>query len=457
MNDPFPGHRLLIEAEGVADASGLSLSPGALLVEVGPAGDAAEGVTREVVRLVAVGGPAEVRPLARRLGARTLTLDRRVLIPALANAHVHLDLTHIGPRPYDPAGGFAGWAEGVRAGRAATSEEIGASVQEGARRSLAGGVVAVGDIAGTMRIEAVDALRRSPLMGVSFLEFFGIGERQEGAAERLEELLRSRPDLLGPDGPVSTRRVRLGLQPHAPYSAGPALVARAVALAARYGLPLSTHLAESAAERQLRMACAGPLRDMLTRIGVWDERAEREFREERSYAQRLAPPSGGGGWLVAHVNDCPDETLEALRAARARVAYCPRSSAYFGYERDFGPHRYRDMLRAGIVVALGTDSIINVPVSEAQRLSTLDEMRFLRRRDGTDAATLLQMGTVNGALALGLDPRWFRFAGEGPREIAGVVAVEVNTASSGRSPLERVMDGTGAVELVAGDGGGGVA
>ncbi len=32
-------------------------------------------------------------------------MQGKVLIPAMVNAHTHLDLTHIGPRPFDPKAG----------------------------------------------------------------------------------------------------------------------------------------------------------------------------------------------------------------------------------------------------------------------------------------------------------------------------------------------------------------
>ena len=40
--------------------------------------------------------------------------------------------------------------------------------------------------------------------------------------------------------------------------------------------------------------------------------------------------------------------LERLVEAETPIVYCPRASAYFGAEQHFGPHRYRDMLAAGL-------------------------------------------------------------------------------------------------------------
>ena len=43
-----------------------------------------------------------------------------------------------------------------------------------------------------------------------------------------------------------------------------------------------------------------------------------------------------------------------LAASNITVAYCPRASHYFGHTN----HRWKEMLDAGINVALGTDSLL---------------------------------------------------------------------------------------------------
>ena len=104
------------------------------------------------------------------------------------------------------------------------------------------------------------ALAASPLAGVSFVEFFGIGNRLQASLERLPALaseLRALP----------AGMMRPGLSPHAPYS-----VDRTLYLAAaRLGLPLTTHLAETTAEREFVARASGPQRTFLERLGIWDD------------------------------------------------------------------------------------------------------------------------------------------------------------------------------------------
>ena len=403
-------------------------------------------------------------------------LDRSacVLIPGLINAHTHLDLTALGPQPHDPADGFVAWINRVRAGRLADPAAIAASVRRGVELSRAGGTVLVGDIAGAVggkpsRV-ALDALAATGLPGISFIEYFGL-------ATPLADLMAMLKAVAAPlDGPL-----RVGIQPHAPYTvslAGYTLAAQAAAL----GIPVSTHVAESLEERELIVHARGPFKDLLAaalgdpdrwlaHFGVARSPVAHFARVEFPVGRASSPPDAPRP-LVAHVNDCDDADLDLLARAGAIVVYCPRASAYFAAEKHFGPHRYRDMLAAGIPVALGTDSLINLPPAAADPaaggMSILDEMRLLHRRDGTDASTLLAMATLNPLDAFPHVPvSDFRLpcrntALAGPlNTLAGLLAVPIApgvapadwlTAAAGSAPpevLQPPVPGTPAAAILA--------
>lgn len=435
MNPP-----LFFRAAGVADAAGLAAAPGGAIIQRG----------RGLPRLIACGRADEVATHEAARSADAVDLPDAVLLPPLVNAHTHLDLTHIGPRTFDPAGGFAGWARMIIAERLHDAAGLRRSVEEGIRRSVAGGVAAVGDIAGFMHLEPVCALQGSPMLGVSFVEFFGMGRRQEESAARMADLLNGAGDML------RHARVRVGLQPHAPYTAGLRLYRWSAAQHHARGTPLATHLAETISEREFVSRATGPSRALLEELGLWDDSITDEVGKQLHPIAHVSGVLAEAPWLVAHVNDCDDTGLKTLTETRTSVAYCPRSSAYFLNHEAFGPHRYRDMLRAGVNVCLGTDSIVNLPPAGADRISTLDEMRFLYRRDGTDPTILLRMATVNGARALGLDESLFTLGtAAGPRLVAGLIAVEVGGTPPDAPPLGRVMQSGGGVSMLAywGDGG----
>jgi cytosine/adenosine deaminase-related metal-dependent hydrolase len=336
-----------------------------------------------------------------------LTLHHQLLIPALVNAHTHLDLTHIGPLEHDPGEGFVRWVDVIRANRAQSDEEIAQCVRLGIEKSLAGGVIAVGDIAGAPAGRLTEApvrtLADSPLHGVSYLEFFGIGKSAASAIKRVEAFLAGHLANILRD--IDGSGVRFGLQPHATNTIDLS-VYQWVTLAARaHDLPLSTHLAETLEEREFIASASGPQRELLERLGVWDDAILDHIGKGKHPIEHLSAVLELKPYLVAHVNDADDAGIETLAMTGTSVAYCPRASKYFDAASNFGAHRYRDMLDAGVNVCLGTDSIVNLDTPD--RISTLDEIRLLYAQGDHDPNRLLSMATINGAKALGLDPNRF--------------------------------------------------
>lgn len=391
-------------ADAAADERGVIAAPVGVLVRT-TAGSGAE--------IVAVGPLEEIKASSEAKRAHRVERRGELLLPALVNAHTHLDLTSIGPRPFDRDAGFAGWIGEIRQRRRTSDQDIRASVRQGVELSQAGGVAAVGDIAGAESLAPLEVMRASVLMGVSFLEVFGLGD----AAESIDKL-----ESIAANAEWSKDGVRLGLQPHAPYSAGPSLIQHCVSLHARTGAPLCMHVAESRDEHDCIANRSGRIREFLESIGIWNDEVAAQFGRAATPVQHLEKVLSAARWTIVHVNGCTDDDLATLKKAQATVVYCPRASAYFEHERDFGPHRYREMLERGITVALGTDSIVCLPPSEGSRLSTFDDMRFLHRRDGVDPCTLLRMATTSGAAALGLSPELFRLS---PGPVAGLASIPV--------------------------------
>ena len=367
---------VLYEASAILDAVGSSARPGVVAVRGG--------------RIVAVGSPAGVREAVGGDGA-VRNLTGRLLLPAMVNAHAHLDLTSIGTRPY--SGDFVEWVQSILQLRPREEKQAFAAIQKGAAYSLEAGVCAVGDIAGSLRPEAaVRALGATGLFGVSFAELLGIG----GAA------LRSQLERLTTfDGRIRAGGIRQGLQPHAPYSTGPPLYAAATEQAERFDLPLCTHLSELREEEAFVARAAGPLRGLLEGLGRWNDTYVSFYGQEQHPIDWMEPYLRRRPWLLAHCNYVDDPHIERLAACGASVAYCPVASDYFGHRN----HRYRDLVAEGVNVCLGTDSIVCQPSDEHQPLGILAQMRHLFRRDRIDPIRLLAMATVNGREALGLESK----------------------------------------------------
>ena len=237
--NPPPAARRLIHAAAVSDAH-KTHRPGAILLE-----------GRSVL---AVGSPQELGPV------KDATMEDRsgqVVLPGLVNAHVHLDLTALGPIPCDQ--GFDRWLERIRTGRATTPDDIAESVEEGVRASLRGGTVAVGDIGGAYSWIPWETLRDGPLLGICYIEVFGTGARESVGLDAIASITERTASL-----PKDAGRIRPGLSPHAPHSCNQAVFSAA----ASSGLPLASHLAETLEELEYCSEGTGPLNDMLERVGI---------------------------------------------------------------------------------------------------------------------------------------------------------------------------------------------
>lgn len=402
-----PGRVFSVRCAGIADARGTVRASDSLLVQT-------TGTrTRHVL---AIGAKAEVRAHPAWASAEHLDLPDRIVAPALVNAHAHLDLTHIGPQPMGE-GGFAAWIDMVRRGRLADEGAIAASVRQGVDLLLRGGTVAVGDIAGSVNgapsVAPARVLDEAQMSGVSFLEFFGLSvDGSPGVDAALERAAGVQPDT-----------VQLGLSPHAPYSVSLGGYARA----REAGLPICTHLAESLSERAMIAEATGPIRHFLEGLGQWTPEIAAQFGSGKSPVQFTAPELEGA--LTVHLNDLNEADTQCLARIGARAVYCPRASTYFGAPEAFGPHRYRELLRAGVPVALGTDSVINLPASDVgdRGICVLDEARLLHERDGADPSALLEMLYRHAPNVLGLPEQVL----QAERDLLGLISVADESGDAG--------------------------
>lgn len=403
--------RLRVDALGIADAK-MGVVPNATLI------------LNHANARISIEYAGATRDLPEQLAQTQLpqiTLHDQLILPALVNAHTHLDLSHIGPQPHEPGDGFVHWVDMIRANRASQDDEIARCVRLGIERSLAGGVIAVGDIAGAPGGRLCDiparTLADSPLIGVSYLEFFGIGKSAAATTRKVSDYLHHHA--LQMQTLLEHTGIAMGLQPHAPNTVDLGVYRWVTRAAQSLGMPLCTHLAETIEERQFIAEGSGPQRAMLERFGVWDDSILDQIARGKHPVEHLHPVLEMAPYLVAHVNDATDAAIELLAQTHTSVAYCPRASRYFGAESHFGVHRYREMIEAGVNVCLGTDSIVNLDTPD--RISTLDDIRLLAATNHDDPRRLLAMCTTNGAIALGLDPDRFTIGtGHSPFGLIGL-------------------------------------
>ena len=187
-----------------------------------------------------------------------------------------------------------------------------------------------------------------------------------------------------------SERVRLGVSPHAPYTCGIELY-RACA---QLGLPLATHLTESEAEVEYLAGAGGP----------WASFSELLVEPyERSAIEALADAGVlGPGVLAAHCVQVRPDEIALLAEYDVAVAHCPRSNALLGC----GVAPLGELLAAGLRVAIATDSPASTPsfdMFEELRAAVFAARARERRPEALGAAEALELATLGGARALGLD------------------------------------------------------
>lgn len=301
-------------------------------------------------------GPSKLLRLAHP-DARVLDLGASILMPGLVNAHTHLELSHHEAR--EPAASFRDWVSRLRARASADSDRstVARALRDGASQSLRFGVTTVGDITN------YPSLARSLLSGIIRMTSFGEIRAMARRREQLEPALAAALSTDPPDGSW----LRRGVSPHAPYSVEPYGYAHSLRAAVTQRLPIQTHLAESADEGDFLARHEGPLRDLWESIGGWDKDVPTfeggPIRFTRSLGLLDYPRAS-----LAHVNHCDDDELSILASGQASIVYCPRTHRYFGHP----PHRWREMIAAGLNVAVGTDSC-----ASSKNLNVVDDLRLL--------------------------------------------------------------------------------
>jgi cytosine/adenosine deaminase-related metal-dependent hydrolase len=315
-------------------------------------------------------------------------LGNAVLLPGLVNAHCHLDYTHMAGH-FPPPRAFNEWLKLITETKAGWDlADYAESWRAGARMLLRTGTTTVGDIEAVLQL-LPKAWEATPLRVISFLELIGMTSRRSPRTV-LQEALQTSARL-------RHRRCRLGLSPHAPYSTVPELLRLSAQEARRRRWPLCTHVAESALEFVMFAQGKGEMFD-------WFRRSGRDISDcGLGSPVRHLERSGllGPNLLAAHANYLGRGDVFLLAKHGVSVVHCPRSHAYFRHD----PFPLERLVRAGVNICLGTDSLASVLKARQQtiELNLFDEMRALSHdRPALAPRRVLRMATVNGARALGL-------------------------------------------------------
>ena len=336
---------------------------------------------------------------ARYAAAQTIALPGQALIPGLVNLHGHAAMSLM--RGFADDLPLMAWLNG-RIWPAEKKHASDAFVRDGtllaAAEMLAGGITCCNDMyffpqaAGEAFLQA--GMRAT--LGILVLElpsaYASDADDYLARGLAMRDALKEEP-LLG-----------FAFAPHAPYTIADATFGRISTLAEQLGLPLHTHIHETADEIQASLKQYGvrPL-ERLARLGLL-----------------------GPNFIGVHAVHVNDAEIDLLAQHGCHVAHCPTSNLKLAS----GIAPVAKFAAAGINLGLGTDG-----AASNNRLDLFAEMRLaalLAKGASNDAAALpaaaaLKMATLDAARALNLDDRIGSIV---PGKRADLVAVDLHALSS---------------------------
>ena len=298
-----------------------------------------------------------------------------VILPGFVNAHSHLEYAV-----------YAGFGDGAPFGqwlrthverkRRLELADMVAIARCGVADSFRTGITTTADysFSGAAAIAAAELGLRATV----YLEVFA--DDPEDARRAFEE-----KRALVEETPLVT----IGISPHAPYTCSLETYRWCLSL----GIPVGTHLAESAGENEWLEHGTGVLEGIPILVPPTGKRAVASLEEVL-----------GPDLLCAHCVDVSAEEIELLAERGVRIAHCPRSNALLGC----GVAPIAAMQAAGSVVGLGTDSPASTPsfdVFDEMRAAVYAARALERRPEALSAADVLRLATSDAARALRIDDR----------------------------------------------------
>lgn len=173
-------------------------------------------------------------------------------------------------------------------------------------------------------------------------------------------------------------RLRVYLEIHSAYLFDEETLKCAAALARQCGTGIHIHMLETAGEREEAMARYGmDSAEICLKCGVFDVPV-----------------------IAAHCVHLSDDDIEIIKNRGVNVAHSPTSNLKLGS----GIARIPEIKGAGVNVALGTDGAAsnnNLDMLEEIHLAAILHKGYSRNPRVISAGEALQMGSVNGARALG--------------------------------------------------------
>jgi len=316
------------------------------------------------------------------IGSAVHRLKDHVLAPGLVNAHTHASMTLMRGKCDDkPLMEWLTTEIWPIEGALVAPDFVVAGLRLGMAEMVRGGTTCFNDMYffSDSLAKAVDEFGMRAVLGLVVLDFPSAYAKggDEYFAKGLE-VAKKGSDL-----------VSFAWAPHAPYTCGDDNLMRIKELADEMNTPIHIHLHETADECNHSEA------------GAESPAAHRSPHAMRPAANLKRMGLMTQRLVAAHMTHCTDDEVAMFAEAKANVVHCPTSNLKLA--SGFCP--VAKLAAGGVNVAIGTDGASsNNSLDMMAEMKTAAVLAKAVASDATavDAATALQMATLNGARALGL-------------------------------------------------------
>lgn len=334
--------------------------------------------------------------------AKLIDFGEAVILPALVNAHTHLELSGLRFKVPPPCGDFISWVKSV----IKLKQELSLiEIRESAKMTLYHlwneGVGIIGDVGNTGI--TFDILDNSPFYGYFFHEvisFKGGYNLKEIQSKKFSNL-------------------KITYSAHAPYSVSPLLLQAIKSYNRKRKKLFCIHCAECYEEIEFLKKGEGPLLEFLKERGQWDENFIPPGCSSIEYLNNLKLLDENT--LLIHVVHINEKDLEILKKTKPKICVCLRSNLFIGV----GLPDIKKFLLAHLDVCIGTDSL-----ASNDQISVWEEMKTIYSYyPDISPLEILKMATINGSKVFGFDTMGAIYPGYSPN----ILVLEIRDYLSERS------------------------
>lgn len=373
---------MLICAQYVFPVTSDPITNGAVLVR--------DGKIRDV-------GQADMLKL-RYPDEETVDYGLAAVMPGLVDLHTRLEKTVLRGVAHDVP--YATWILSILelGSRLEVSDWYDSAIL-GGLDALSSGITTVADITSTGA--ACTAAQKLGLRGVIYREVAAMDKSRVSYAIRSAE-----NDILHWREEVDQDRITIGIAPGAVYAIHPSVFTQVSECARKMNLPVAMRLAGSREEYNFVKRGSS-----MFAVHTMDD-SKRGYVEIPPWMPTgVTPVRYALNWgafessnvLVIHAVHVDDDDIKKLREYNVSICTCARSNAQLG----MGIAPLGAFLRAGLNVGFGTDSPAateSIDMISEMRMSMLIQRAFDTRRF-LDSSTVLELATIGGARALGIDDK----------------------------------------------------